>query len=245
MSDINIKVIGCGDAFGSGGRAQTCFYVFTKNCSFLIDCGATSVSALKSYKVNVAELDYIVISHLHGDHFGGLPFIILDSILNSRKSVLQILGPPDLEERTWQLFRLLYPGTEEKIDKSYFLFKHYNTLEELKTEHFEIMPYPVIHSKQSHPHGVRIKLNDKIISYSGDTEWCESLPKLSANADIFICECSYLDVKGHLNYQTLITKLPFLSFKNILLTHLDEELIQQGDSLKLPCAYDGMELLIQ
>ncbi len=247
MSEVYIKIIGCGDAFGSGGRAQTCFYIYTKTCNFLIDCGATSVSALKSHRIHPSNLDYILISHLHGDHFGGLPFIILDSIQNPRNKPLQIIGSQDLEECTWKLFNILYPGTEDKIDKQKFYFQEYTSLQEFETKAFSVLPFPVIHSEKVHPHGLRINFNHKIISYSGDTEWCDYLIPLSRDADVFICECCYYSasVKGHLNYQTLLAKLPQLNFKNILLTHLDEDLLKHKDSLALQCAYDGMELVIQ
>ena len=76
---VSIQFIGSGDAFGSGGRFQTCIRLTHQTGSLLIDCGASSLVALKRAGVPPASIDAILLSHLHGDHFGGVPFFILDA----------------------------------------------------------------------------------------------------------------------------------------------------------------------
>ena len=92
-SDVKLKVIGCGDAFGSGGRLNTCFYIDAGSIRFLVDCGASSLPGLKQYGIYADDIDAIVISHFHGDHYGGVPFILLDAAVYGRTKRLQIISP--------------------------------------------------------------------------------------------------------------------------------------------------------
>src|SRR5476649_1725090 len=92
---MRLTVIGSGDAFGSGGRFNTCFLIEAQNKKLLLDFGASSLVALKSRQIDPGAIDGIFLSHLHGDHFGGLPFLLLDSqYLNRRERPLAICGPP-------------------------------------------------------------------------------------------------------------------------------------------------------
>jgi beta-lactamase superfamily II metal-dependent hydrolase len=70
---MQLRFIGCGDALGSGGRANTCFHVTGESVNFLIDCGASSLPALKRFDVARDGIDVILITHFHGDHMGGAP----------------------------------------------------------------------------------------------------------------------------------------------------------------------------
>ncbi len=74
---MQLRFVGCGDAFGSGGRANTCFHVTGNAVNFLIDCGASSLPALKSCGIVRNDIELILITHFHGDHFAGLPIFLL------------------------------------------------------------------------------------------------------------------------------------------------------------------------
>jgi ribonuclease BN (tRNA processing enzyme) len=94
---MELRVLGCGDAFGSGGRFNTCFHVETSATRFLIDCGASALIAMRRFGVEPNGVETVFLTHLHGDHFGGLPFLILDAQLVSRRTApLTIAGPPGL-----------------------------------------------------------------------------------------------------------------------------------------------------
>ena len=75
---MRLTIVGSGDAFGSGGRFNTCFFLETAKSVLLVDCGASTPVALKAHALDPNRIDGIVLSHLHGDHFGGLPFLFLD-----------------------------------------------------------------------------------------------------------------------------------------------------------------------
>ncbi len=81
MSLVEIAFLSSGDTFGSDGRLQTCISVRTRDDQFLIDCGASALSAMRRFRVDLNAIGMILLTHLHGDHFGGLPFFILDAQL--------------------------------------------------------------------------------------------------------------------------------------------------------------------
>lgn len=139
MEEIIVTVIGCGDAFATGGRHQTCFYMQTAHGNLLIDCGATAYSALKKNGTGTNDIDYILISHFHGDHYGGLPFLLLDAAEFNRSHPLTILSPPGCREKLRQLLDLFYPGTKV-FEKLNVHFKSYSSNEKMQLDHFELLP---------------------------------------------------------------------------------------------------------
>ncbi len=244
---IKLKIIGCGDAFASGGRFNTCFYLHNDKEHLLVDCGASSLVALKKEAVPLFKINSIVLSHLHGDHYGGIPFFILDAIhLQKRTETLNIIGPEGTEQKTKALTALLYPGTDLDALEFKVEFLEYETYEKLKVGNFEVQAFPVIHSEESQPHGLRIAMKQKIFAYSGDTEWTETLLDIAQDADIFICECNFFGFKGpnHLDYQTLYDQKGRFTCKKILLNHLGAEMLENLNELELDYAFDGQELSV-
>ena len=94
---MQLQFAGCGDALGSGGRYNTCFHLTGERVNFLIDCGASSLPALKRLAIARDGIDLILITHFPGDHFGGLPFLVLDAQFTRRTRPLVIAGPEGIE----------------------------------------------------------------------------------------------------------------------------------------------------
>ena len=109
---VTVTFAGSGDAFGSGGRYQACIHLRqASRVPVLLDCGATSLSALRSLGLDPGEIGTVFVSHLHGDHFGGLPFLILDGQFTRRTSPLTVAGPPGTGERLRQTMEAMFPGS--------------------------------------------------------------------------------------------------------------------------------------
>ena len=108
---MQVRFAGSGDAFGSGGRFQTCIWLGGGGQVLLVDCGATSLVALKAQGLDPNEVGAVAVTHLHGDHFGGLPFLILDGQFTRRSTPLLVAGPPGIRARLTEAMENLFPGS--------------------------------------------------------------------------------------------------------------------------------------
>src|ERR1700757_2563184 len=114
---MQVRFVGCGDAFGSGGRSNTCFHFTGESANFLIDCGASSLPALKRLGIVRDDIDLILITHFHGDHFAGLPFLLLDAQFSRRTRPLVIAGPKGIEMRLTQVMEALFENSSKTKQK--------------------------------------------------------------------------------------------------------------------------------
>lgn len=246
MGEVTFQVLGCGDAFASGGHFNTCFYVRSPVFQVLIDCGATSLLALKKNNISTSEIDLIAISHFHGDHFGGLPFFLLDASTFGRTKPLTIISPPGCKEKLEQAIELFYPGSSEIMEKFPIEFISYSSYKPVQSGPITLEAFPVIHSEHTLPHGLRINIGNKMIGFSGDTSWTEELVKIAHKADLFICECNFYDLetKGHLNYQTIMKHRQQLTCKHLWLTHFGEEMLTKVEDIMLDYAWDGRKMVL-
>lgn len=243
MALVTVRVLGCGDAFGSGGRLQTCFFLDAGPDRLLIDCGATAMVAMRRFDVDPAVIDTVILSHLHGDHFGGLPLMLLEAqFVSARTRPLVVAGPPGTRDRLKQALAVLFPGAEH-LDWRFPL--EIVELEVGRTDRFgrvSVLPFEVEHPSGAPALALRLTCGGQTIAYSGDTEWTEMLPVVAHESDLFICECYGFTPKPkfHLDYQTLSARLPDFSARRIVLTHMSQEMLAQLDRLELETAYDGM-----
>ena len=240
---MQLRFVGCGDALGSGGRFNTCFHVTGNSVNFLIDCGASSLPALKRLGIAREEIDLILITHFHGDHFGGLPFLLLDAQFTRRARPLVIAGPQGIEAKLANLMEALFEHsskTKQRFDLSVV------ALEPEQTRTFgevEVTPYPVVHGESGGPFlAYRIEAEGRVIAYSADTEWTDALIPAAHGADLFIAEAYYYDkiVKNHLSLKTLEPHLPEINAKRLVLTHMSEDMLARLDKLPYTAAHDGM-----
>jgi ribonuclease BN (tRNA processing enzyme) len=242
MSDVTLRFLGCGDAFAAGGRFQTSFYVEGADQPLLIDCGATTLIALKRQGIDPASIGWVVLSHLHGDHFGGLPWLILDGQFAKRKRPLVIAGPTGTEERFTQMFEALYPGAPD-AERPFEV----SVVELPERSPYALGPavvttFEVIHTPQTEPHALRVEYGGRVIAYSGDTEWTDALLEAADGADLFVCECQEYDrqVPGHLDYRTLWEKRGQLGCKRLVINHMGPEMLARIDELDVEGVADGM-----
>lgn len=242
MAAIRLRFLGCGDAFAAGGRFQTSFFLDGGEEPLLVDCGATTLIALKRQGIDPRSIGSVVLSHLHGDHFGGLPWLILDGQFTKRSRELVIAGPSGTTNRFITMFEVLYPGGAG-AERSF----ETRVVELPEHRPYELGPavvttFPVIHTPGTEPHALRIEYGGKVIAYSGDTEWTDALLEAAEGADLFVCECQEYErtVPGHLCYATLAQKRAELGCRRLILTHLGEEMLARAGELDVEVAEDGM-----
>ncbi|MCP5370242.1 MAG: MBL fold metallo-hydrolase [Hyphomicrobiales bacterium] len=240
---MRLRFIGCGDAFGSGGRFNTCFLVDDDHGRFLIDFGVTSLVALKKAGIDPNSIDAIFVTHLHGDHFGGLPFFLMDGgYCSRRKAPLTIAGPPGIKARLPILADALFPDshtTEWRFD--------FELVEMAVGQVNEIAGRRVTPVEVDHPVGdtpptaLRIETSGKVLAYTGDTQWTDAILQASRDSDLFICECYYDDLRDngkHMNWPTVSANMDRLATRRLVLTHMGPTMLAKVGGLGVEYAED-------
>lgn len=245
---MQIQFIGCGDAFGSGGRFNTCFHVKGERANFLIDCGASSMVALKANQIVLNEIETILITHFHADHFGGVPFFILDAqLLSKRTQPLTIAGPQGIHEWFERAMETGFPGsskTKQRFDLSIVELQPNETTE---LGGLSVTPFLANHGDPAgSSFAYRIEAEGRTIAYTGDTEWTEGLIEAGRDTDLFIAEAYFYDkkVKNHLDLATLIEHLPLIGPRRLILTHMSEDMLSRLPDIHYEVAEDGKILEI-
>jgi ribonuclease BN (tRNA processing enzyme) len=232
---MRVTIVGSGDAFGSGGRFNTCFYVESAKGTLLVDCGASSLVALKARGLDHGRVDGIILSHLHGDHFGGLPFLLLDAqFLSRRERPLLIAGPPGTRARLDALLEVFFPSST--ANKWRF---PWSVMEIEPGRPAEVLGHAVTTTTVVHPSGapstaVRLSDGHALFAYSGDTEWTEALLPVAAGAGLFIIECYGYSgrIAGHVSWEILKPRLPDLRAKRVMITHMNPTMLAHLDEIR-------------
>jgi ribonuclease BN (tRNA processing enzyme) len=242
---MRLQVLGCGDAFGSGGRFHSCFHVSGGSASVLIDCGASSLIAMRRFGVDPTSIRTVLISHLHGDPFGGLPFLLLDAQFVSRRTTpLTIAGPLTLSARLQALRETMFPGSPES-DLGFPLdIVELEPQVTTQVNGVAVTAYPVRHPSGAPSYALQCQIEHQTLCYYGDTEWVPVLIEAARGADVFIAECYTFDrpVPFHTSWMTLREHLPAIGAKRVLLTHMSTDMLEQVWIEGAERAQDGMVL---
>jgi ribonuclease BN (tRNA processing enzyme) len=232
---MRLTIVGSGDAFGSGGRFNTCFLLETAKGTLLVDCGASSLVALKAHGLDPNRIDTIVLSHLHGDHFGALPFLLLDAqFLARRERPLLIAGPPGTRARLDQLLEVFFPRST--TNKWRFSWKVMEIEVGRPTDVLghSVTTTEVLHYSGAPSTAIALFDGDKRFAYSGDTEWVEALVSVADGADLFVIECfAYSgELPGHITWDVLKPRLKDLRARAIMLTHMNPDMLAHLDEVR-------------
>ena len=245
---MKLTVVGCGDAFGSGGRLQTSFHLDTGASRLLLDCGATAMIGLQRTGLDPNAVGAIQISHLHGDHFSGLVWWLLHAEHVAKRRVpLVIAGPVGIEKRLREASEALFPGSMDKPPPFELTFIEQTAGVTQTVGSFLVTPYEVSHPSGSASHALRLEGGGRTVAFSGDTEWVDSLVPCASGADLFLCECYAFEhpTRYHMNWNTLRERLPGIGARRVLLTHMSADMLAAGDVARragVQLAEDGMVL---
>ena len=242
---IGVRFLGSGDAFGDGGRLQACILLEADGYRALLDCGATSLVALKRADVDPNTIDAVLLTHFHGDHAGGVPYLILDGQFRKRERGLVVAGPPGVRERMTAIFEAALPtssATRQRFALSYVELGE----DARRIGPLDVLALPVAHLDATAPYGLRVSVGGRIIGYTGDTEWCETLPVIADGADLLIAECYSVDkpIPRHLSHASLVSHATELRAERIVLTHPGPETLVRRSELRWPLAEDGLMLVL-
>jgi ribonuclease BN (tRNA processing enzyme) len=237
--------LGSADAFCSGGHPQAAYLLETDGSAVMVDCGPTALLSLKQRRFDTARLDAVIVSHFHGDHFGGLPYLLLEYMWESlRDRPLIVAGPPGIEQRVWALFRALYHDVMPEQLPFELQFRELQAEVSSAIAGFDVFPVRVPHQVEDVALALRFTVGNKRLLYSGDSPWCDRFLALADGVDLFLCECTgYEDPHGtHIDWRTLERFVPQLKCRRLVLVHLGREMRERCGALGVECATEGLRI---
>ncbi len=241
MSEV--VFVGTSDAFGAGGRRQSAILVRGANGGVLLDCGGTTVTGLCELGIDRGEIDAILVSHFHGDHFGGIPAFLLAALYEDQRTApLRIAGPPDTEGHVRALAEAMGYGLSDRELSFPLFFDTVPTDGAIEVGPVRARSFETVHQPQTCPHGLVVDTGDTVVGYSGDTGWFDDLPRHVSGVDLFVCECTYHtdSFEYHLNYEELLQRKPSFDCGRVILTHLGVQMADRRGRCEFETADDGL-----
>lgn len=240
---VTVRFVGSGDSFGSGGRFQTCIVVDGSATRFAVDFGASSLIALAQQGVHPNSLDAILLTHLHGDHCGGVPFLLIDAMLGARRErPLVVAGPPGTRAHLETLREALFPGSAIMIPKFPLEYREMTVGEPNRIRDLVVTPRPARHTAQTNPTALRVEVDGRSVAYTGDTEWTDEVARVAKDADLLIAECYFYakPIKWHLTYPAIAEHVRGAGARRVVLTHMSQEMLAHRSDVPEECASDGL-----
>ena len=186
-----IDMLGTGNAFLPHGRHHS-FAMFDER--HIIDAPPTALAGLRRYGKNVAEIETVFITHVHGDHVFGFPFLLLERKYISDRDghrPLTVVGTPFVKQRLTELCNLAFPGSlESMIEHVSWVMDDAGELEDgWRWERFEVH-----HDDAVEPHGYRFEHpSGASFVHSGDSGPCETLYEAIGRSKFAILEMGFPD----------------------------------------------------
>lgn len=226
---VELVFLGTGNAFAPG-RYWSSFLV---NGRYLFDCSPAVLAQLRHIGSRPQDIEVIFISHFHGDHYFGLPFLLLDYAERShRSSDLVIVGPPGIESVTEELYERAYPGLSTK--PTGYARRYVEAAEggQLRAGPLSFEAYRVNHAQgKLECFGYKVWFGNRVIAFTGDTALCEAIFALADGTEVLVIDCTYPagHFPQHLSFDEIIEvrrRLPLST--TILLTHMEAEQTNRG-----------------
>ncbi|MGI8424635.1 MAG: MBL fold metallo-hydrolase [Chloroflexota bacterium] len=228
MPELRFDFIGSGNAFMPGGL---CCNGFVVNGRYLFEAPPQALMSLGKMQIDPNELEAVVISHHHGDHFLGLPFLLLHWKWKGRVRPVKIVGPRRTRELATRIVNDVFPGA---LGGSYEIEwieaepERCLTLGQLTVEPVEVQHDPEL----SQTLGYAATVGGRRFGYTGDTIFCPAVVQLARHSEVLVSECASRDlsIPVHMN---LVDDMPRVRAAlapdaHLILTHISPDVDDHG-----------------
>ncbi|MHA2230942.1 MAG: MBL fold metallo-hydrolase [Candidatus Hodarchaeales archaeon] len=237
-----IIFLGSGDAFSAGGRFYSSLLVIHDDTTFLVDIGPTTPLALRHAGISFEKIDHIFLTHTHGDHLAGLPFLFLEFQYRvARDSPITVVGASGISKYAEGIVSGMYASLAKENRR--FVVEYQNIDDQpYNFASTTVLGFPMAHEPYSR--AFRFEFDGKTLAVTGDTEWNDNIATLADDADLLIIECSFFnsDIPGHLSYKSLERNLLSINNRRTLLYHLGQDVLERKEKLHFDLAEDFLEL---
>ena len=240
--------LGTGDAFHSESRLHSCYLLDTANSCVAVDFGATAMLALRRIGFDPRRIAHVVVTHLHGDHVAGLPFLVLDGVYRApRTEPLDLVGPTGFRERLDLLLRAAY---DDLAAKAPFEIRARELAPggELHVGPLQARGFAADHMDPPHrPLSVRLSIGATSIAFSGDTQWSDDLAACADGADLLIAECTGLrpPIGRHLTLDDWRERRASIRARRVVLSHVGLGVAEAAREAGFEVAEDGASIELE
>jgi ribonuclease BN (tRNA processing enzyme) len=253
---MRLTVIGSADAFNSSGRGHSCYVIESEGLGkLMVDFGPTALAGLRRAGFQARDLSAILLTHLHGDHAGGLPFLFIDALCNDRRSErLSLLGPTSMRETIDALIDATYADIKSELSRLELDLSELLPGETREIAGYVVGGFAADHMKPPH-RPLCLRVTDPAgvsVAFSGDTRLCPGLFDAADGAHLLVAECTRLapPAGSHCTWEEWKTALPNVRAKAVLFTHLGADVRERLPGLereldgRLPVSFadDGLVL---
>lgn len=228
---MHITFVGVGEAFDEN-QLNTSLLVETSGTSLLLDCGFSAPMGFWKAADRPLELDAIYISHFHGDHFFGIPALLVRMKQEGRTAPLIIMGQPGVEATLRQTLELAYPGS---LDTASFDITY---VECSAGQDRPLGDMSLRFAVSDHPRpclAVRVDSAEGAFFYSGDGRPTEDTAALAKGVGLIVHESFTLEnsMPGHGTVDGSIDFARRAGAQQLALVHIERSLrMQRYDELR-------------
>ncbi len=218
-----LRFLGTGNAVCMNGRGQAATWFEDASGALLVDCGPSFMAHANRFGVDLARLRAVAITHFHGDHLAGLPFLLMHfQSIDRRTQPLHLLGPAGLQRHLDALCELMYDGWGLPFELRVHEWDPAGPLASWDDLHWVVTPHPMAHKPESL--GFSLRTAETTVAFSGDTVLCPALYDLSRGADVLVVECTLPTpiVPVHIHARELVEALPGFGARRVAAIHTDD-----------------------
>lgn len=228
MGDLRLTFIGSGNAFAPGGL---CWNGFVVNERYLFEAPPQALMSLHHVGIDPNDIDAVVLSHHHGDHFLGMPSLLLHWKYYGRTRPIRVIGPPQTRELTERIGKIVYPGL---FDIGYEIeWVTPKPGEPICTGDLVVDPVEVEHDDRlSQSLGFACAIGRRRFAYTGDSKFCQGVIDLARHGEVLISECASRaeNIPVHMN---LLDDIPRVraampAEAHLILTHIAPDVTANG-----------------
>ena len=184
---MKLTVLGCAGSFPGPDSACSAYLVEADGFRLMLDFGPGSLSALQRYE-SLTAVDAVLLTHLHADHvLDACSYVVVRRYApDGPYPAIPLYGPPGTNDRLAAAYGHVGEGPLDDVYEFH----------QLVPGTVAVGPLTVTVERVNHPvetYGVRVEHGGRVLAYSADSAPCEALNRLAQDADLFLCEASYVD----------------------------------------------------